>query len=326
MNEMQNMSKHAHYLRVTSLSVLIASTGVATAHTANECIVSENQVGDLVCTRRNEQVVLANGFAADVSQSMEQTSVMGRDDGQFLVNQSYAADHNTIVVPIRQDTGLPYFERIIEFARDRFTASEQPDYPIYGNEYALATRHSLKDFSWDNVRNLIDTQVTLAHKKAGQPRGGGEAIMNRPKGFTLTETRVYGADGGQKSTRYYIDPVRWGFSVDTTGCFINCPTSAKNEQSRYGGGVGKSYITGDMHITGSQFTGRYKYAAGSHSLEISGTVSENNEVELVESDPKSASKVTGRIQGKVRNRGIEGTWTSPDGKRTAPFFFMPRIL
>jgi len=311
-------------LQVASALLLLGTEEVAAASSNNECVVTTNEAGDLLCTTQNGDVALGKGFIIDVP--LEQTSIVDRDDGQFLISQSYAADHNIIVVPVRQDHGAPYFDRIIEFARDRLSVSEQLDYSIYGHEYTLPTRHSLKVFSWDNVRYLRDTQATLADKKAEQARDGSKGNIATPQGFTLTETRVYGADGGQRGVRYYIDPMRRGFSVDSTGCFINCPTSAKSELSRYSGGVGKSYITGDMQINGRQFKGSYKYTSGSHSLEISGTSNEKNEVELVESDPKGASKVTGRIRGRIRIRGIEGIWTSPDGKRTAPFFFMPQIL
>jgi hypothetical protein len=255
---------------------------------------------------------------------MEETYVMTRGDDQFLVSQSYAADHNTIVIPVIEASGLMAYDRIITFARNRSAPMNDSGYASTGREYVLDKIYPITSFSWDRAREQIDLQGRRV-RKAASPTAASE--NHSRKGFDLTRTTVYSPGGDRILTRYYIDPSRLGFNVETTTCLIGCKIDAGTTDGEYFGGVGVSSIRGELKFNDGHVIGRYAYGKGNgRYLDVTGDISASGEIKLREIDPAQGAQVTGSIHGNVKGNQINGTWTSASGKNELPFFFVPSNL
>jgi hypothetical protein len=321
--------KRAYASRLTSGLLLALLSGEVSCgevgyqkKPARSCELMSEDNGDLFCERSGSRQKIASGFTVDFP--MEQTYVMTRADGQFLVSQSYAADHNTIVVPVIDNAGIMAYGRIITFARNRSAPLNESGYRSTGREYVLDKLTPISDFTWEGARETIDLQASRVHKSTGSQA----APPNKSrKGFDLTPTSVYSPDGDRILMRYYVDPSRIGFNVETTTCLIECTLDARATDGEYFGGVGNSSIRGELRFDNGHVTGRYKYDKGNgRYLKVTGEVSPSGEIELREVDPSQRDHVTGSIHGHISGSQINGLWKTPGRVKELPFFFVRSTL
>lgn len=101
------------------------------------------------------------------------------------------------------------------------------------------------------------------------------------------------------------------------------PTLAERypgDYQMYGTVNNKWGIEMKVTISGDSIFGSYKYDSQNGRLSVNGTVQENGTVVLYETDPNG--KRTGVFRGSMvygHLTGIEGTWSSPDGRTSYPF-------